>query len=285
MKTLLWICSLLCLTLPQPVWGHPHILSLSSGEEVSFAQLLDDLQGVRVIFIGELHDRIGHHRMQQAVINGLVSRKVKVAVGLEMFQQESQGELDNWVAGKTSEGKFHGIFEDNWSDWRVYRPIFMEARKQQIPMVGLNIPRELVQKVAKAGIAALPEKELGPLQGISCVVDPAYEEVLRRAMGGHGHDWEGRSFYFFCEAQLLWDTAMAKRVVEYLREHPQATMVVLAGSTHAWKHGIPTQMVRQANLSYRVLLPEVFGRLDRNSTRPEDADYLWLDFGDDGWQP
>jgi hypothetical protein len=34
-----------------------------------------------------------------------------------------------------------------------------------------------------------------------------------------------------------------------------------------------------------VLLPEVRGRLDRNSTRPEDADYLWLDFGADGWQP
>lgn len=283
MNNLLVFCTLIFFSFPASVLAHPHILSMSSGKEISFSALLDELQEVRIVFVGELHDNLGHHRMQQTVIKGLQSRKKSVAIGLEMFQQENQSQLDRWVAGKTRERTFRKIFEDNWSYWPVYRPIFLDARQQATPMVGLNIPRELVQKVAKAGIAALEEEELGPLKGISCVVDPAYESVLRRALGGHSG--EGRSFYFFCEAQLLWDTAMARKIVDYLRENPQAVMVVLAGSTHAWKHGIPAQVIRQANLSYRVLLPEVQGRLDRTSTRPEDADFLWLDFGVDGWEP
>lgn len=283
MKRLFALCCLLVLSLTEAAWAHPHILSISSGKEISFSELLDDLEGVRIVFVGEFHDNAGHHQMQQAVIAGLQSRKRSVAVGLEMFQQESQIHLDRWVAGKIPERAFRKIFDANWSYWPVYRPIFVEARKNATPMVGLNIPRELVQAVAKAGVAALPEDRLGPLKGISCVVDPAYEEVLRRALGGHSG--EGRSFYFFCEAQLLWDTAMANRIVDYLRQNPQAMMVVLAGNTHAWKHGVPTQVVRQANLSYRVLLPEVELRLNRNNIRPEDADYLWLDFGADGWQP
>lgn len=283
MKTLLGLCCLVMFSIPLNASAHPHILSMGSGEEISFSALLDDLQGVRIVFVGELHDNVGHHQMQQAVIKGLQARKKSVAIGLEMFQQDNQSQLDRWVAGKTRERTFRKIFEDNWSYWPVYRPIFLDARQLATPMVGLNIPRELVQKVAKAGVAAVPEEELGPLKGISCVVDPAYETVLRRALGGHSG--EGRSFYFFCEAQLLWDTAMAKKIVDYLRANPEAVMVVLAGNTHAWKHGIPTQVVRQANLSYRVLLPEIQGRLDRNSIRPEDSDYLWLDFGVEGWQP
>lgn len=283
MKLLLVLRCLLFLSLPGAALAHPHVLNVGSGKEISFAEMLDDFEGVRVVFVGEFHDNAGHHQMQQAVISGLQSRKKSVTIGLEMFQQESQIHLDRWVAGKIQERAFRRIFDANWSYWPVYRPIFLEARKNATPMIGLNIPRELVQAVAKAGVAAMPEEQLGPLKGITCVVDPAYEEVLRRALGGHAG--EGRSFYFFCEAQLLWDTAMANRIVDYLRSHPQAVMVVLAGNTHAWKHGIPTQVLRLANLSYRVLLPEVELRLNRHNIRPEDADYLWLDFGADGWRP
>lgn len=283
MKFILCLSCMLILSLAGGAGAHPHILSINSGKEISFAKLLDDLEGVRIVFVGEFHDHFGHHRMQQAVIAGLQSRKKPVAIGLEMFQQESQIHLDRWIAGEIQEGAFRKVFNANWSYWPAYRPIFLAARQKATPMVGLNIPRELVQAVAKAGVAALPEEQLGPLKGISCVVDPAYEAVLRRALGGHSG--EGRSFYYFCEAQLLWDTAMATRIVDYLRQNPEAVMVVLAGTTHAWKHGIPTQVLRQANLSYRVLLPEVELRLNRNNIRPEDADYLWLDFGDDGWQP
>ena len=76
---------------------------------------------------------------------------------------------------------------------------------------------------------------------------------------------------------------MARNLVEFLRENPDYRVVVLAGSGHAWKFGIPTQMLEQAEISFRVLLTEVFTRVDRQSVTKEIADYLWLDVGEGGW--
>jgi uncharacterized iron-regulated protein len=76
---------------------------------------------------------------------------------------------------------------------------------------------------------------------------------------------------------------MARNLVDFLQENPDYRVIVLAGSAHAWKFGIPTRMLEKADISYRVVLPEVAGRIDRFNATSEIADYLWLDIGNDGW--
>jgi uncharacterized iron-regulated protein len=105
-------------------------------------------------------------------------------------------------------------------------------------------------------------------------VDDAYAAFIRQSLGMHAHG--GMTFTRFCEAQLFWDTAMAWNAVRFLKEHPESTMVVLAGNGHAWKRGIPAQVVSRSPLPLRIILPEIPGRLDRQTVRPDDADYLWL---------
>jgi uncharacterized iron-regulated protein len=157
----------------------------------------------------------------------------------------------------------------------------MHARNEEIKMLGLNIPRSITNKVLRNGFKALPEEERQMLGNVQCVVTPAYSEYIRQAMGGYGG--HGEQYLHFCEAQLLWDTMMARNLVEFLQKNPEYRVVVLAGSGHAWKFGIPTQMLEQADISYRVLLPEFPSRVDRQSVTKAIADYLWLDVGDDGW--
>ena len=70
---------------------------------------------------------------------------------------------------------------------------------------------------------------------------------------------------------------MAFRTVRYLEENPGETMVVLAGSGHSWKRGIPEQLSRQSDLPFASVLPEVEDDLDRESVTAGDTDYLWLD--------
>ena len=86
----------------------------------------------------------------------------------------------------------------------------------------------------------------------------------------------GMNFTNFCEAQLLWDSAMAAHVLDYLKTHPDYTMVVIAGSGHAWKQGIPRQVQMRSNIPLRVILPEVAGKSEPDTTTTSDADYLWL---------
>lgn len=277
------IAILLIFQAPFFVWGHPHLLELSSGQEISKELLFDDLAQAQIIFIGELHGHEGHHRMQLDIIRALQERGAPLAIGLEMFQQDYQGALDKWVAREMEEANFVMVYQQNWSMWPQYRPIYLFARERGIPMVGLNLPREITRQVSRQGFNSLSQEQRRDLEGISCRVDPAYMEFIRRALGGHGHNMQ--NFTYFCEAQLLWDAVMARNLMRYFEENPDHQVVVLAGSGHSWRHGIPFQLKQLggANISYRVVLPEVPGRIDRRDASAADADYLWLDFGADGW--
>lgn len=257
----------------------PAVWRISDGTRLGFHDILEDLENSSLVFVGELHDRPEIHRMQLKIIEALHRRgRRPLAVGLEMFRKEDQKALDDWVAGKTPEEEFEKIYLRNWNfPWSLYRDIFVFARDRGIPLVGLNVPPEITRKVAREGFAALTEEERGRLPMVTCRVDSAYMEFIRRAHGSHGH--HGGDFEHFCEAQLVWDTAMAHRLVELLQARPDHTVVVLAGTGHAWKPGIPDQ-IRFLNeeLTYRVVLPAIQGRLEEESVSPRDADYLWLEF-------
>jgi uncharacterized iron-regulated protein len=252
------------------------ILRVSDGERVTFPILIDDLKEAQVVLAGELHSEQKHHQAQLSLIRALKEAGVPVAVGLEMFRSDHQGYLDRWVRGEMREETLKDIYYANWSfDWNLYRDIFLYAREAGIPLIGLNISRDITRQVAEEGFSSLTSDELAQLPPVSCSVDATYRAFIRRAFGMHGHD-QGKNFTHFCEAQIVWDTAMASNVLTFLDENPEYTIVVLAGSGHAWKRGIPEQISRQSDTSYRVILPEIQERLESENVTWDDADYLWL---------
>lgn len=266
---------------PDTALAHPHIMDVANRMEISSADLLDDLRRSQVVFIGESHDHSGHHEAQLAIIDALEADGQPLAIGLEMFRRDSQQALDRWTGHDLPLPEFLPVFNDNWGMWPVYSDIFLFARDQGVKMVGLNIPRSITAKVARNGFEALPEADRQQLGNVQCQVSPEYGGYLRQALGVH--DFHGTQYLYFCEAQLLWDTMMARHIVDFLRKNPDYRMVVLAGSAHAWKFGIPQKMLEEAEIDYRVLLPEVPGQLERVRVTSKLADYLWLDFGQDGW--
>jgi uncharacterized iron-regulated protein len=278
---LLAFFSVLFLCLPVTTQAHPHIIDAAEKTELSPDALLEDLRRAQVIFLGEFHDHVGHHSAQLSIIDALDDDERPLAIGLEMFRRDSQATLDRWTANDLPFLKFMSVYNDNWSMWQKYREIFMHARNEEVKMLGLNIPRDITNKVLRNGFKALPDEERQMLGNVQCVVTPVYSDYIRQAMGGYGG--HGDQYLHFCEAQMLWDTMMARNLVEFLRENPDYRVVVLAGSGHAWKFGIPRQMLEQAEISFRVLLPEVSSRVDRQSVTRDITDYLWLDEGEDGW--
>jgi len=266
---------------PAAALAHPHLLDVKGKVEVASDVMLDDLRKVQVIFVGELHDNLGHHQAQLSIINALDNDARPLAIGLEMFRRDSQEDLDVWTSGKTSLAEFMEVYRENWAMWPAYSRIFMHARNEKLKMVGLNIPRTITRKVARNGYKSLSSQERLLLGNVQCKVSQVYGAYIRQALGGHGG--HGDQYLYFCEAQLLWDTMMARNLVDFLRENPDYQVVVMAGSGHAWKFGIPRQMVELADISYRVVLPEIVGRLDRRNVSAKFADYLWLDEGNDGW--
>jgi uncharacterized iron-regulated protein len=251
------------------------LYDVARGEEERLSAVLQRLVEKRIILVGEHHTDETHHKAQLTIIRALHERGVPLAVGLEMFRADSQGLLDQWVRGEIGEEAFRRAYEENWGyPWPLYREIFEYARHKKIPLVGLNVPREVTQKVARRGFKSLSEREKGILPFVECKVDPDYMAFIRRAYGAHAH---GKlDFSNFCEAQLVWDKAMAIHALRYLESNPDSKMLILAGTGHAWKKGIPEQLRQRSSLPWAAILPFFSEGEDRRSMTDADADYLIL---------
>lgn len=251
------------------------LFDLGQQKELLMAQALATLKKSRIILVGEHHTNERHHWAQLSVIQALKEAGVQVAIGLEMFRNDSQLALDRWISGELNEEHFEKIFYDNWRyPWRVYRMIFEYARDHKIPMIGLNVPQEITRQVSREGFKSLSQEQKGKLAEVSCVVDEQYMNYIRKAFGSHAHGQ--LNFIHFCEAQLVWDSAMAVYSLDYLTRHPEAVVVILTGTGHAQKGAVPRQIKARSNLPYAVILPEIAGRIDPVNTSKKDADYIML---------
>ncbi len=257
--------------------GETRVFRVSDRKIISFEQMVEDLKKTSIVFVGEIHNLEFHHRLQIAIIKALHDSGIRLAVGFEMFTAESQGDLNGWVNGRLPLSDFIKIYYRNWGmPWPLYRDILLYVRENRIPTVGLNIPAGISEKVAAHGFSSLTAGELGKLPpGISCIVDERYMEFIKKAYSTHRGS---NQFVYFCEAQVLWDKTMAWNLSEFLKNNGARTVVVLAGTGHAWKKGIPDQVrTLSEKTPYKVILPEVPDYIEPKNITSEDADYILLE--------
>lgn len=254
----------------------PRILRMKDKEIITFDQMIQELKGRKMILIGELHDEPKHHEYELRIIKALCEQGIPISIGLEMVRANSQKVLDQWTLGDLPLERFLPVYRENWSvPWSLYKDIFIFARDQRIPLIGLNIPTEITNKVAQKGFSSLTEEETMRLPpGISCDVDSIYREFIMRAFRVHRM---GEEFVNFCEAQMVWDNAMALHTLEYVSKNPTRTVIILTGTGHAWKRAIASQIERLSRaISIAVVLPEFPGEIERNIMTTEDTDFLIL---------
>ena len=227
----------------------------------------------RVIYVGETHDRYAHHLVQLEIIRRLHARGRPLAVAMEFFQQPYQEALDQWVAGAIGEAEMLRRTEyfTRWRfDYRLYRPILRFARDHGIPLVALNVPREVTQAVSRKGFAGLEAAQRRWLPEHMDTSDTRYRERLEEVFSRHPPKTRERAFQHFYEAQLLWDEGMAQRLAAYLKAHPERQVIVLTGAGHvAFRRGIPNRLQR------RIRVPDAVVLLGAEAlVAPEVGDYV-----------
>lgn len=264
------------LLLAAEVRAHTIITRTQDGREVTLAALSAAAAKSDFILVGESHDQQYHHDLQLDLLRSLQLNGRPIAIGLEMIQSDYQEQLDQWIAGKLTEPMMRAVFKLNWSDWEMYRDIFLFAREKKIPMVALNVPIRIVRKVSQTGFASLtPEERAGLPEGTSCdLKNPQIAYLRSMFQGVQTHGSNGKMFSHFCEAQTVRNSGMAVNLMRYARKQPGRTVVVLTGIWHAIKYAIPDQLQRLGSkLSYTVILPETPVFNSGNAGTPE-ADYL-----------
>jgi uncharacterized iron-regulated protein len=256
--------------------GDQALFDLQAGRRRMLDDVTPELLKGRIVLVGELHATAAHHRAQLRIIQALHEAGTRVAIGVEMFRRDSQPALDRWVGGEMSVRDFQAVFADNWGfSWDAYRGIFEYARRHRIPMIGLNVPREITRQVARGGFQSLSEEQRGQLADVTCAVDDDYMQYIRSAYGAHAHG--NMNFTFFCEAQMVWDAAMAVHALNHLQSDPEAVVVILTGIGHARRGAIPRQIGQRSTVAATVFLPEVPGSITAETVDRRDADFLLLD--------
>jgi len=234
--------------------------------------LVEGLLDARVIFVGESHDRYEDHLNQLAIIRGLHEQGADLAIGTEFFQQPFQPALDAYVAGDLSEADLlrETQYFQRWRfDYRLYRPILRYARAQGIPIIALNVPTEITEKVGAGGLAALSAEERALAPADIDREDQAYREHIEAVFAMHPKA-DGAEFEHFLEVQLLWDEGMAERAAQFLTSHPNKTLVVLAGAGHVeYGRGIPQRVLRRVEVPAATIVSGRHRPMD-----PKLADYI-----------
>ncbi len=241
----------------------PPVVDLSLLRKLS--DVIESAAAKKIVYVGEYHDRFSNHTVQLQIIRALHTRNARFAIGMEMFQRPFQKTLDDYISGAIDEREFlnRSEYYKRWGfDYNLYKPILDFARQARVPVVALNLRKELTEKVSKEGMDALTDEERKELPRETDFSDEDYRHRIRRVFDQH-KSAEPKSFDFFLQAQVLWDETMAESIDEYFKKNPDHQMAVIAGGGHlVYGSGIPKRTFRRNGLSYTIILND--GEIERN---------------------
>ncbi|MEX0957685.1 MAG: ChaN family lipoprotein [Burkholderiales bacterium] len=225
------------------------------------AAVISAARNGQFVLLGEQHDEADHHRWQLHALAMLHAARPQMAIGLEMLPRRAQPVLDRWVAGELTEAEF--VRESDWSnawgyDASLYLPILHFARLHRIPLIALNVERELTREVGRNGWAAIPAERREGV-GDPAPASEAYRSMLQQWFGYHRDEAEAANaidFRHFVEAQLTWDRAMAEALFSAAKHDPTTLVVGIIGSGHLRHgYGVPHQLRALGAKRVTVWLP------------------------------
>jgi len=248
------------------------IISTTKSLAVSFEDLLADLKTTDIIYIGEKHTDLNHHKIQLKIIKELFSENPDIAVGMEAFANTYQHTLDMWSAGELDEKEFmeRTHWYANWRfDFELYKDILNFIKEKHIKLVGLNMPFHIPPKIAVGGIDRLSDNEKIHLPENINTDNTAHRAYVEEIF--KNHKIRGReNFEYFYMTQCVWEEKMAESISCCVKGKK---MVVLAGNGHiVHKFGIPDRVFNRNKASFKTIYLLPAG----NEAELSFADYIWV---------
>ncbi len=281
-KILAWCCLMVLLGSSTPAVPaeddkqRPSLwVDLYHGEPIRYEDVLDDLAGVRVIYLGEVHSLQRHHELQETILRDLARREVPLVLALEQMEHVQQPQLDRYNAGEIDFEKLAEVtkWADRWHNYKQYETILKTARQFKIPVLALNARSETIRQVArKGGVEKLEPDVRKELPEDMQLSDPLYDKFLNLQLMVHMATTAER-LRPMREAQICRDEMMASVLCSFLKSEPgkKRTALVLCGGGHV-SYGLGTVSRVQRRLpdaKYRIILPSESGDLELSPEEKE----------------
>ena len=218
-------------------------METAGGVESDIASLVRRTRDRDVFVIGEYHDSYACHAWQKEFIEALAAENPRLVVGFEFFTRDDDPALALYLEGKISEDELlqkTGWYKRGALNFGYTRLVLTAVKRLGLKAVGLNVPRELVNRVAKGGLAKLSVAERGMFPGIERTLSE-HEYFVKSTLGEFATQvplWF-RNVY---SAQKCWDVIMAGSMRRALSRpgYRGCKGVIIAGSAHvAYGLGIP----------------------------------------------
>ena len=222
-------------------------VDLCRGEPLPYEELLEDLAGVRVIYLGECHTLLRHHEIQLRIFRDLAERGLPLALGLEQLDTSQQPVLEQYNRGQIDFDQLAQSTQwaKRWPNCQQYRPILDAANKARAPVLALNAKSETIRGIVRAGgVQGLAAKVRAELPVDLQLSDPLYEKVLGLQLMVHASA-SPQMLRPMIEAQIARDETMAATLAGFLQSKPgqRRTVVVLCGAGHvAYGLGTPARV-------------------------------------------
>jgi uncharacterized iron-regulated protein len=197
-----------------------------------------------ILLVGEIHDNPLHHRLQAAFVGELASsRKAATAVVMEHIRTDRSEELARyqsgvdralptfWVVAAARLGEALDWSKSGWPEWPQFLPIAEIAIRHGVPILAGDVPRAEIRRVAREGLAVLPEearRRLGLDQPLS---GPLRDALLVQLEASHCGLMPTSAFGAMAEAQRFRDAHLAEAAIIAARRYGSAVLVT--GNEHA----------------------------------------------------
>jgi uncharacterized iron-regulated protein len=170
----------------------PYALFTKSGQQTTYAKLLDAAAKSEVVLFGEYHDNSVVHWLELELAKDLAA-KAPLVLGAEMFEADNQSQLNDYLAGTINQKQLDSLAR-LWPNYKTdYKPLVDWAKEKSLPFIATNVPRKYASLVYKKGLEVLlelTEQEktwMAPLPIFYNANLPGYANMLAE-MGGHGGD-------------------------------------------------------------------------------------------------
>lgn len=248
------------------------IVHVTTGEKINFSQLADFFDGARIVYVGEVHTNVESHEFQLQVLKEFYEKYGNnIAIGMEMFKRPYQHVLDKWINGEISEEEL--LRDTRWKrewgyDYALYKGILDFAREKKIPVIALNVSRELQKEVSRRGLDGLSSSDKEKLPKID-TTDFYHRRYVKKVFEGHT-DMSG-DFEKFYDVQCVWEDVMADSISKYLTS-PQGKgkkFLAFMGDSHIVFHfGVPKRVFHQIGLPYYTIYTYELEPLEPDEEHP-----------------
>ena len=168
----------------------PYALFTKSGQQTTYAKLLDAAAKSEVVLFGEYHDNSIVHWLEFELAKDLAA-KAPLTLGAEMFEADNQSQLNAYLAGTINQKQLDSTAR-LWPNYKTdYKPLVDWAKEKSLPFIATNVPRKYASLVYKKGLETLLELSdqekawMAPLPIFYDANLPGYANMLAE-MGGHG---------------------------------------------------------------------------------------------------